>query len=497
MHVCGENKELCMRRLLAFFVIALLIGPAPRPGLAASDPVRIVNAPGFAQSVNWPQAAVFWFGKVGWDGVQKAAPVPGPNYADVRVAYTPQALHVLVSVIDYYLWANQNPQSSADLTQYDAAALFIDTQGDRAAAPDANDYRFLSGWRGGDTNDARWHRQARGTSTGWDATWQGAWTDKPGSQWCGPGPNNNTGCFDYGWADTFTIPWATLGLSGPPAGKTIGLALRLYDRDDAPPAGAGPAQTWPETLDDAKPSTWGGLHIGLAAPSAPFASSEGSVTIRRGEGASQVADASIGSDGNCSGGHNGNPDGDNRGVDGTLYIASQAAITDFPCFARTYLRFGLGPIPAGKVIISAQLILHHWGNGGTPSSSNPSDRPQASRIQLLRVDGGWSESTITWNNSPAAIENLAATDVQPLSTFPGWPGVAITWDATAAVAAAYTAGQPLNLALYEADTEMHSGKYFVSSEAEDWNKVGRPTLLVTWGTPTTPISRIMLPLAVK
>jgi hypothetical protein len=64
-----------------------------------------------------------------------------------------------------------------------------------------------------------------------------------------------------------------------------------------------------------------------------------------------------------------------------------------------------------------------------------------------------------------------------------WPCFARTWDVSYAVAQAYAAGKPLRLALYEADSHYHSGKYFTSSNTEDWNAAGRPTLTVTWGTP--------------
>lgn len=485
-----------MNRLTILLLCAALLAAPQRP-VAGASVVRRVNAPRFEASVDWNSAAIFWFGQVGWSGSAKSAPVPGRNYADVRVAYTPQALHVFVSVIDYYLWANTSPQAADDLTQYDALELYIDTQGDRSATPQADDYRFLSGWRYGDQNDPRWHRQARGSGGAWDTAWGGAWTDRPGSQWAGNGPNDNGGNIDFGWANTLSIPWSTLGLSGPPDGATLGMALRLYDRDDRPPAGAGTTQAWPEGASGASPATWGELHLGLAARPAPFATIEGSATVRRGLAGSQVLDATVGSDGNCSGGHNGDPDGANMGAKPELFVESQAAITDFPCFSRSYLRFGLGQVPSGKVIIDAKLTLHHWGNSGNPGSSNPGDRPQPSLIQLLSVDGGWSETGVTWNNGPLARENLGGTTVQPVGSFPGWPGVAYTWDATAAVAAAYAAGEPLDIALYTADTNMHSSKYFSASEVGDWDAVGRPTLVVTWGVPAEVRAQAMLPFVVR
>lgn len=480
-----------MYRLIVLLLCAILLAVPQHPAAAASV-VRRINAPRFESSVDWNTAATAWFGKVGWEAASNSAPVPGSSYAEARVAYTPQALVVFVSVIDYHLWANTNPQPGDDLTQFDAIALYLDTQNDRAGAPQPDDYRFLSGWRGGDQNDSRWHRQARGSGSGWDTTWSGAWTDRPGSQWSDKGPNNNSGNIDYGWANTFTIPWSTLGLSGPPDGATLGMGLRLYDRDAQPPAGAGPVQTWPETQADAEPATWGALHLGPAVYTPPFAQIEDSVTIRRGLAGSQVNDATVGSDGGCSGGHEGDPDGDNRGGETGLFVESQAAITDFPCFSRSYLRFGLEQVPAGKVIVHATLTLHHWGNSGSPSSSNPADRPQPSYIQLFTVEGGWTESGITWNNSPPARENLSGTWVQPVSSFPGWPGIAYQWDATAAVADAYAAGQPLDIALYTPDTNFHSSKYFTSSETGDWNAVGRPTLVISWGAAAEVKSRTLL-----
>jgi len=73
--------------------------------------------------------------------------------------------------------------------------------------------------------------------------------------------------------------------------------------------------------------------------------------------------------------------------------------------------------------------------------------------------------------------------VDPISTFPGWPGVARTWDVSGAVADAYQSDQPLQLALYSTDSSYHSGKYFVSSDEEEWNAEARPTLEVVWGDP--------------
>jgi hypothetical protein len=49
------------------------------------------------------------------------------------------------------------------------------------------------------------------------------------------------------------------------------------------------------------------------------------------------------------------------------------------------------------------------------------------------------------------------------------------------VADAYQKGIPLRLALYSADGAMHSGKYFFSSNMDDYTQTSRPVLTVTWG----------------
>ena len=99
------------------------------------------------------------------------------------------------------------------------------------------------------------------------------------------------------------------------------------------------------------------------------------------------------------------------------------------------------------------------------------------------MDREWDDASLTWNNAPLASENITGSWVDPLSKFPDWPGVPRSWNVSRAAAQAYATGQPLRLALYSADDPYHSGRYFASSDMEDWNAAGRPTLTVTWGEP--------------
>jgi len=75
--------------------------------------------------------------------------------------------------------------------------------------------------------------------------------------------------------------------------------------------------------------------------------------------------------------------------------------------------------------------------------------------------------------------------VYPVDFYADWPGVAYHWDVGRALSEAYAAGEPLRLALYSADSEYHSGKYFWSSDA---GALGRPSLEVVWGNPVFELS---------
>jgi hypothetical protein len=156
-------------------------------------------------------------------------------------------------------------------------------------------------------------------------------------------------------------------------------------------------------------------------------------------------------------------------------VQNQSDVADWPCFAKYYVTFPLDSLPPGVVILSADLTLHQFG-GSDPGAAQPS------LIQVLTVAENWSPATITWNNAPLALENVGQSWVDPTS-FPGWPGLERTWDLSYAVARAYAQGKPLRLVVYSADSAIHSGKHFVSSDVGDWNAAARPTLVITWGEP--------------
>lgn len=438
---------------------------------------RRVNVDRYSSSDGWAKSAIFWFGKA-------ELSLPGRNYADVRLFYTDTALEVRVTIIDYFLWYHTNPGPGDDLTLYDAVALYLDVNHDRASAPQLDDYQFLIGTRHWQ-NVTNYMRQARGNGSGWNTAWDGSWIGWGGMSWSTGGPNNNGGSIDFGWTGGFVIPWTTLGLSGPPPEGTLwGIGLQLYDRDDQPPAGAVPPEVWPETFNQNSPATWAELHFGYDQYQPQPAVTEGTTLLRASSPTdNSVEDAWMGGGGWCTGGHEGELE-TNHGDDSSLFVGTEVAETHFPCFNKSYLRFSLDEIPANKTIISATLTLHVWGNAD-PSLA------QRSWVHLFSIRDPWEEMTIHWNNAPFAFENISATWVYPYSQ-PGniqWPGDAYVWDATKAVAEAYAAGLPVNLAIYGSDAEQHSSKYMTSSETGDWNVTGRPALRVTWGSPVGTVQK--------
>ena len=166
----------------------------------------------------------------------------------------------------------------------------------------------------------------------------------------------------------------------------------------------------------------------------------------------------------------------NYAYDDQINIQNQADIADWPCFSKFYVTFPLELVPNGKEILSSTLRLYQFGNSG--QGWEPA--PQPSFIQIGIASNHWDESTITCNNAPHLLENHGGTWVYPLTEFPEYPGVLVEWDISTAVANAYARGEPVRLVLYSADSAIHSGKYFFSSDMDEWNVEGRPTLEVVW-----------------
>ena len=455
-------------------------GPPPRQAQPVGS--RRVNAPHFDGDVHYSETAILWFGQV----------TPIENYADVRVGYNDSLLFVNVAVFDRRLWYDTGP-TPGDLTSWDAVSLYLNLDGNVGEVPDANAYRFdaqLVWWEPRDAYQAAY--QGNGF------TWISATVPfTTTSGWRGDtSPNNDHD--DRGWWLTYPITFNSLGLSGPPPEGTVwGLALMLHDRDDDVGTPIDD-KAWPEAMDPFRPVTWGQLAFGMPAYVPPPTTSAETITIRHGLGGATVIDVDVGGGSDC--GQSAWPDffstwgALNYASKDFANIQNQGDVADWPCFSKFYVTFPLDSIPVGRVVISATLTLHLWGGAG--EGWDP--EPQPSLIQVLVVQEGWDESTITWNNAPLALENMSATWVEPVESYPGRPGIPYHWDVSRAIAQAHGSGAPARLVLYESDWAYQSGKYFDTSDVDDWGQVGRPTLTVKWGNPLVDLDEaIYLPLINK
>lgn len=456
--------------LAGFFLLLLLMGSsqgqgaAPAVAVAAASPPR-VNIPKFTGDVTLAERAVFWFGAV----------QPTQNHTQVRIGYNDESLVVQVAVFDRLLYFS-DPTDSSELTDWDAATLYLDVDGAAGSQPDASAFRLV-GKQQRKQSSPQAMAMYQGNGSGWTET---AVSFDLNSGWRATGIDDQEE--DRGWWVGYVIPFSALGLSGPPAAGTIwGMGVAVHDRDDA--AGSPIAdQVWPTGMQTNQPGSWAEIHFGMPTYTPPTTDSDGSTTIRQGLNGATVMDAHVGGHSIC-----GSPywpdrffsDWGNANYAGyqQINVQNQFDLADWPCFSRYYVRFPLTAVPSGKVIVSATMSMYHFGNagqGGTPP-------PEPSLLQLFTLTAPWDEATVTWNNGPQMQENVSASWADPLPA--GNFDQTITWDVSRAVAAAYENGQPLDLALYSADSAQHSGKYFISSDGAAANPERRPTLVVTWAEP--------------
>ena len=454
--------------------ISAMVHAEPTTKIQTTSSTRRINAPNLDGYGGDYLPAVFWLGQV--DEIS--------NHANGRIAYYQDKLSITFHVFDQWLWYDTTP-TPAEFSNWDTVTLYLQTDGNQTGTPSNKAYQFSSQLNYFEARDNyqlvyRWNGAAWITDSAAFSTTTG---------WRGISLNdNNSG--DRGWTTTFDIPFSSLGLSGPPTDGTIwGFAVVVHDRDDNSGTNI-PAQTWPETINTQQPTTWGELHFGEASYQTTGAAPGGTTTIRQGLNGINVEDGHVGGSTNCGAAFDPNffnGWGDANYARGTqINIQNQWDVADWPCFSKYYAKFPLTALPSNKVILSATLTMHQFGNANS-SAAKPS------YIQAFTIKDDWNEATLTWNNAPLAAENIAGAWVDVLTQFPGWPGVPISWDVTKAVQEAYEAGQSVNLALYSADGDYHSGKYFTSSDTEDWNAQARPTLNITWGEPAfelevTPLS---------
>jgi hypothetical protein len=421
--------------------------------------------------------AIFWFGRVD----------PSHNYADVRIYYHENGIGVVVHIIDRWLRYDTTP-TIPELTGWDAVSLYLNMDANSGIAPGSNAYRFDSQvvWY---EPQVDYQASYRGDGSGWQLD-DISFTSETG--WRGEGVPNDS-LEDKGWNVSFSIPFTSLGLlAAPPPGTLWGLAIALHDRDDANTAPLADT-VWPEQMDSLNPSTWGEMHFGIPVYVQPPAIPTGTTIIRHGLNGANVVDGHVGGHTVCGEDLDHWVEWGEANYAGyeQINIQNQWDISDYPCFSKFFITFPLTQIPPGQTIISASLSMNLFGNAG----GGVWGEPPISYIQALTVDQDWDEFTLSWNSAPLATENISGTWVYPVDSY---QLVLYSWDISRAVAQAYALGEPLRLALYSADGDMHSGKYFLSSDISDYDAAYRPTITIQWGNlctlPGVECSTVHLPL---
>lgn len=433
--------------------------PAPLPS------TRVINAPYFEDQISFSRSAIAWFGNMS----------EVDNYTDIRVGYNDKELEVSLSVLDQFLFFDQTP-SASELKDWDAVTMYISLDQNPGDSLTQSEYMFI-----GQVN----HWQPR---EDYQAAYQGNgsnWTlsnipFETVTMWRGSGFNDLT-MPSKGWGITFRIPYSSLGLQNAPHNANWRLGFAVHDRDD--PTGSPISdKIWPETTLQTNPDSWGLLHYGIPVHT-PLSNDYDAITvIRNGFDGVSVEDAHVGGGFECGGDVNYWTEWPNLNYSSSepsqVNIQNQRDVSDYPCFSKLFITFPLDMIPDGAEIISATLTMHQFGNSGTGWD----DEPQASYIQVLSIDQGWNPSNITWNNAPYASANYGGLRVEPLPSFPGWPGIPRTWNISRAVYDALQAGDQLQLVLYSSDAPIHSGKYFYSSDSNS-DGSARPYVTVYWDYP--------------
>ena len=444
--------------------------PTQQPPPPPAKQNRRVNIPFFSAEVPMGETAIFWFGLVN----------RLDNYTDVRMGYNQDGIAIHLAIIDRTLW--YDPSATAEeLTDWDSVSLYFSLQENPASNLEESDFRFDAQLNWSEPRQA-YQAAYRGNSSGWQPALL-PFTTTTG--WRGNAPNDNA-TLDNGWWIDYIIPFTAFGLAGPPPPGTMWrLGVVTHDRD-VNTAPLNPDKVWPETFRPDQPDQWGELHFGLPQYQRPPSEQPfETLLIRQGLNGQQVMDAMVGGSTDC---------GDLAAGDNDDYyrlwgyynyfgasqvnIQNQLDIADWGCFSKVYITFPLEQLPNNREVISATLELRLFGN------SNP-EKAKPSLIQVLSVKEDWDEAKINWNNAPLAFENISQAWVNP--TADGYaepPSDPYRWDVSLAAAEAYKLGEPLRLVLYSSDLPRHTGKYFWSSDVDEFLANVRPLLSVLLGMPS-------------
>jgi len=414
-----------------------------------------------------PEMAVFWFGKVKIND----------NYTDVRIAYNNEALFVYAASFDRLLWYDNSP-SGINLEEWDSIALYV-MPGNGNQLITNQSYRFNAGLAPIEAVRSDYQKSYKWNGSNWNLENIPFSTV---SMWRGPGLNDPDD--DRGWNLSYRIPYTSLGLSQKPQNGTIWqMGIVAYDRDYQNSTNITPA-VWPNEFENVNNLSWGKVSFGLLQNTVSNATIQGSLIIRDSLNGNLVQDASPGGHTICGTYMNFWTEWGEKVYtpteNYTAIIQNQRDIADWPCYSKYFIKFPIPELPQGNSLIKATLKLHLYGNSG--DWGDPVFQPYRSLIQVGVTNSNWSENTLNWNNAPILQENISQIWVEPEEFFPGWPGVPYEWDITIALNNAIALDEDeISLVLYSADGAYHSGKYFSTSEVDDWNAEARPTLILDYG----------------
>jgi hypothetical protein len=488
------------------------VTPASASGARFFVPRMISDDPAASWWKDRQKMTIFWFGRVDSKN----------NYTQVRLGYGDSALQVRCTVFDQKIY---DGATDDNLQDWDSISLYVDLDGNtNKSAIDSRSFRI----------DAQAHRQGAERTVVYEGN-AGAW--QKSSMALGTDPDTTPdlvslvkeyrgGAEDAnrGWGIAYFLAYKALGLAGPPLSadaSTWRVALVSYDRDSADGSVRGAAQYWPgAALEDTNPSTWGAWQFvdahwlswaesgagpvtsapayAIAHQAAPYrAGTEQTVRLREGLDGTHIENAAVGGSWDlCPGddtynfGDGANSWGGHSGFKAFL-VEDQEDYADWPCFGKIYVKFPLAKVPAGKVIVSANLTFTmKQPTGKDPNSPDLGERSliQVHAVGNTLADGTpWTQANLTWNDAPLPTTNNAGVWGGRAGLELGWDKLPKwTWDVGRLVAEAYAAGQPgASFSLYSADTTMHTGKEFTNSaDFPDWGDANqRPMLEIVYADP--------------
>ena len=440
------------------------IGNQEMDGVASAQvaPNKLgVNAKYFDDRISPTSSAVFWYGQL--DATR--------NHTDVRVGYNPNEIQMYVNTFDKWLFYDESANLN-EFENWDSVSLYLKPAGSDISyklQSQLHHWQAADGYRRASKNSGNGYAQDNSITFNSSVVWYGS------------SPNSDTND-DRGWYTVLNIPFNSLGVGQPAAGTVWQMALVTHDRDNSSGSTIN-SQTWPPTANLNDPNSWGELRFGRRTESPQTVTPSGTLSLRHGVDGATVPDTHVGGGANCGVDHD--PDFFNGWSTHNfpnvtqVNIQNQMNVEDWPCFSKYFISFDIGNIPEGQDIISAELKMYMFGNAGPPGEA------VGSTLQVMTLDNGWNEATANWQNSPSVIEHIAETWVDPIGNDNNFanPPIEVSWDVATAVSAAHESGEGLNLAIYEADWNLHSGKYFYSSDAETASH--RPILTITYGTAET------------